>query len=587
MGKESRLLVIALFAILTGCGGGSGAVATGGSVPPSPPPPEPQPDPAFADSLATQTFTALDAGGHIVLDRTNGQVESATAGPGALTVHYDAGSDSYTVTMSAASARFAPTDLLQSDNTQTIYAQSGPDHSERLTLVRQPYKGTSPTRYVELGYWQHDDPIGGQQDTVLETFVFGFEAPLEAIPRTGMASYFADAVGQQTTPGKEALIFAGRGEFDVDFTTSVYSMFVPVDELGLASGDGDTGYINVTGAGHLSGDGSFSGNALYNGMNGYMSGTMSGRFYGPAAEELGAVFSGTGSSGGTFNGALTGQKTTTTPVNQTLTNLVAEQRFYSDSDDLILTRQDQTAPIQPGTYNEVGIFTYHQDGSFTYDAGTSGLPRVTFTAADRVAGSDPNYTSYAQTVDGQKVAISLYRIGSANTDLALTYLSYGRWRTTEPWAVNGDMAHDTFFVYGIETPARLLVDKTGTAHYDGVAYGAAANGTTLASYDVSGTSHFDVDFSNQNLTGTLMLQGTSTNGNADVDFGTYGFVGSMGYGAETTSTFSHGDNSIGKIVHKFYGPDGEEIGGAFDIRVPADAPGAGTTIAGVALAKRH
>ena len=189
----------------------------------------------------------------------------------------------------------------------------------------------------------------------------------------------------------------------------------------------------------------------------------------------------------------------------------------------------------------------------------------------------------------QDVRLSLFKPGAGNTELALTYLSFGRWSTVQPYGGSPDVNEvDTvFFTYGLATPARLLSGRTGTAHYDGLVYGAAINPATTATYDVTGTSRFDVDFGHQSFTGALAIRGAPTSGATAVDFGSYDVTGNLGYTAASTASITRAGAVVGELTSAFYGPGGEEIGGPLTVRVPTGAPGAGTVIAGVAVAKRQ
>jgi hypothetical protein len=168
----------------------------------------------------------------------------------------------------------------------------------------------------------------------------------------------------------------------------------------------------------------------------------------------------------------------------------------------------------------------------------------------------------------------------------LTYATFGRWSSTFKHDAVTEFSQ-VYFAYGLETPARLLAAKTGTGHYAGVAYGAGANQTTGALYDVKGTSAFDVDFSRQSYVGALALKGTSTNGAAAVDFGNFTFAGPLStFTAQSAADLMQNGQALGTLTQQFYGPDGEEIAGPFTLVVPG-SPGSGlTAIAGAAVAKR-
>lgn len=580
--------VAASAALLSSCGGGG--VNSAGSTPiTSTPTPTPT-NTTLLDLKASQTFGNTAAGVTTAFDLTNKTVISGTGTPETLTISYDAPSQSYTVSTSGRTQTFAPSDVKTTSTGETVYQKTDGTSRDYLTIVKTPYTSPTQPKYVGLGYWQHNVVGGSRQDTQFDTFAYGLPTAASAIPRTGTASFGIDVFGLATNPGFEPRIFEGHGSFSADLLSGLFSTNTYLTESGLLSGDAISGGgIQLQGAGKLGSDGTFAGNMLYGGVNGDVAGTLNGRFYGPSAEEIGAAFVGSNASGATVNGAFTGQRDASVPaVNLAMTNLITSQLFYTQEALLTFTTFDGNAATpQARTTTMISQLNRSTDGSFTYGPGMSTLPGGTFNSASAVASADPNFTSYQQTTNGQTVKLDLYKPGGANTELALTYASFGRWSSSSKNGVVTE-ADRVYFAYGLETPARLLSAKTGTGHYAGIAYGAGANQTTGALYDVKGTSSFDVNFSQQNYTGALGLKGTSTNGAAAADFGNFTFGGKLAaYTAESAADLMQNGSPLGTLTQRFYGPDGEEIAGPFTVVVP-DAAGKGlTAIAGVAVAKRQ
>jgi hypothetical protein len=204
-----------------------------------------------------------------------------------------------------------------------------------------------------------------------------------------------------------------------------------------------------------------------------------------------------------------------------------------------------------------------------------------------VADGRTNFMTYQTTVAGLPVTISLYKIGAGNQELALTYTSFVSWTWAAspagPPSTGGNGFDSSFGIYGIQTVRDLLTSRAGSATYLGVAYGrgAALNGTI---YDVSGTSRFDVDFSNAKYTGSLNLRGTSLAGTL-TDFGQFTFGANLAAGTLLQAqlagnVFATGPNQISP---QFYGPSGEEIGAGFTLNT--GDPAAPTAIGGIAIAK--
>lgn len=588
VGRISWLAVwpaLASFA-LGACGGDGGVAST--PAPPPAPPPAPV-NTTLTDLKASQSFANDAATSKLTFDLTTKTTITGQNTPAALTVSYDVGTNSYTIAGGGISQSFAPSDILTNTAAESRYRKPNGTGNDYLTLAKIPYSGTTPTQYVGLGFLQRNAGSGTTQDTVFTAFTYGLDTPPAAVPRTGTAAFSIDVFGLASTPGFEPRSFVGRGEFSTDFAAGVFAAHSYVTETGLLTGNGITGGgIELTAAGRLSAvNGTFAGNMLYGGANASIAGSITGKFYGPAGQELGASFAGGDPSGATVTGAFTGQRDATVKLaNLTLTNITGEQLFYVPFALLTTTQVDSANTFGTSTYTTIGQLDRLNAETFSYGPGLSNLPGGQFTISDKVAPIDPNFIAYRKTFAGQQVMLELYKPGAGNTELALTYASLGRWSTTSRNGVVSEMSQ-VFLAYGLETPARLLSAKTGTGHYDGIVYGAGANAATSATYDVKGTSQFDVDFSKQSYSGALALAGTGTKGTASLDFGSYDFSGKLAsYTASTVVPLASKGAVAGALTTRFFGPDGEEIAGTFILTAPTGSVGAGTTIAGVTAAKR-
>jgi hypothetical protein len=163
------------------------------------------------------------------------------------------------------------------------------------------------------------------------------------------------------------------------------------------------------------------------------------------------------------------------------------------------------------------------------------------------------------------VVLELYKAGTANTELALTYASFGHWTGTRAGSTQ-----DYYFTYGFETGDNFLGARTGTAHYEGVAYGTGINSDASARYDVKGTSSFDVNFGTQAFGGALTLAGTERTSGALADFGSFDVAGTMAArDSSLQGTVSRGGANLGSLTAEFYGPDAQELAGTFYINAPA------------------
>ena len=581
-----RGLPLAALVMLSACGGSGGGVNNT----PAPPPVAPV-NTTMTDLKVSQTF-ANDAGTQsIVFDQKTSTIISGQKTSAPLAVQYDATTNSYAISFANRSVTFGQAEVVSTSAAETRYVKAGDTARDYLTLVRIPYTNQAVTQYVGLGYVQHNSSENGRQNTDFATFTYGLDTPAANVPRTGVAGFTIDVFGLANTPGYEARQFQGQGTFSVDFGAGIFTASSYLSEKELISGSGVVGGgIQLDASGRLStANGTFAGNILYGGYHGRIPGQLSGRFYGPAGEELGASFSGqNAATGASVTGSFTGQRNPTAkPANLSLINLTQEQLFYVPFALLTTSRVDGRSDLQVSTYTTIGQLNRLNDETFSYGPGLSNLPGGTYTINDKIASSDPNFIAYRKMFNGQEVMLELYRPGSGNSELALTYASMGRWSSSSRAGVVASTDR-VYFAYGLPTADGLMAAKTGTGRYDGVAYGAGANRDTGATYDVKGTSRFDVDFSSQRYSGALALKGTGTNGAASVDFGRYEFTGQMGSsGTLGTAGLSANGTRAGEISSRFYGPDGDEIGSVFILTAPAGTAGAGTTISGATVAKRQ
>lgn len=597
MRRISMIGVIAAGYMVAGCGGGGGGGVSPAPAPPTgtpSPTPTPTPPPAatsFAVAQTTATYAGDGAANEVAFNLTSqSTITGRAATGGALTIGYDAPSNSYTVSSAGRSQTFAAGDI-QSDNAnEVIYRKTAGATRDQLTLAKIPYTSTEATQHVRLGFWQRNEIGDARQDTLFSAFAYGFPTPAAAVPRSGFGTYTVHVFGLAAAPGFAPRSFQGRGEFDIDFVQGVFQMDVPTTEYEIVT-DGSTsgGGLFVKAGGRVaSGDGSFSGSMLYGGSRGRVGGSIAGRFYGPTALEIGASFSGANTAGATVTGALTGQGNPAASVPSrplTLAGITGTQSFFVRGAALEIMSGGATPGTTATANPRGGRVEYRSGGNYLIVPEISSLPTIEVGPASVVSTANSNFTAYQVEASGQTVGVQLYKAGTANSELALTYASLGRYQTQAQTGMLTETRH--FFTFGLETPAELLSGRTGSGVYEGVVYGAAANGRSGARYDVTGTSRYEVDFSQQRYTGRMGLLGAQTSGGS-VDFGAFDFNGSL---TSFPGTFSTGIQrsgvSVGDIESRFYGPEGQEIGSRFTITLPDGAPAAGTSIAGVTVAKRQ
>jgi hypothetical protein len=320
---------------------------------------------------------------------------------------------------------------------------------------------------------------------------------------------------------------------------------------------------------------------------------MTGSFYGPNGDEIGAVFNASG-PGGTLTGSLTGQQTALASTSDgassvTLTAAIKNQGLFNTQSAWLVyqARENETGLSNASVLTSSGAATITPIGVGAASIFSYGY---TIDPADRTAGQRANFDTYAKTLAGRPTTVSFYKIGSTNTELALTYTSFFSWTMDETSQIaSGQHIYDTnihFLTYGIKTRDNLMAARTGTARYDGVAYGLGVN-MAGTKYDVSGTSRFDVDFSSQAYAGALTLQATPVGGGSVRSLGLTSFASTLVSGNMLRAELPRGGNWGGSnyLQPQFYGPMGQEIGATFQMMTGPQEDANTLFIAGAAVAK--
>ena len=463
-------------------------------------------------------------------------------------------------------------------------------------MVTNPYFGAEfSNKYVGMGYWQSNALSGGIQQTAFTTFTYGFDTAGASVPRTGAAHWLTDIFGLLTIPDNELRIVQGLGDFAVDFADGTFVSTAYLGESNVVTDGGTSGSLVFSAGGHLDSASGFSGLFSYDGIDSSLNGTLTGGFYGPNADEIGATFNASG-NGASLTGALTGQQfpvgsTSEGIRNISLTNLLVDQLFHGQSVTLMWSEvEGEPGPSGPGGNRTNGSVDMDRFGnvqgiSVAFTEGYTPL------AADIDPSGPANFTTYRSQIGGNPLTVSLYKIGSANSEVALTYSGFVGWQSSEDGAIpSGETTesfHRRYLVYGLPTVGNLLVGRTGSAQYAGVVYGAGANmrGDT---FDIGGTSHFAVDFSAATYNGWLQLTGTHAGGGV-TDFGQWTFASGLPYGGLMSAPLigpgTHFPSA--EIFPSFYGPTGQEIGAIFNLGIGWPENEDSIHVIGVTVAKEQ
>lgn len=589
MARGRRFLgcaIAALSIFLSGCGGGGGTAST--------PAPAPSPTPT-----PVATNASIDPGSLSVDEKfTNnavaakitkpaGIVTTVTSTP-ALTIDFVRSNLKYTLTVDGRTAAFVPANQvtptpadpapigLRNDQVYVLRDAATNKLTDRLETTTPDHAGTA--YYVTGGVWQQ---VRDDQELNATAFTYGAETADGSLPRSGTMAMQARLYGQGYWQNDYTYL-EGIGDLSVNLTSGAISGSGQARELStgtrkpVASGDWSTTAQVSSSSNALSGT-----VKLYQNAGFTISGTLAGRFYGPAGQELGAAFAASGTSSlgaGSVVGVLLGTK----PLgNAALTSLTADQKFAARSMGYGLLVKTATglhgAAFQDAAppYTVDTVEYKASDGSYVLKGfyGTQALDPIFSTAQAADASiSDARFAGFSKTTGSLQEQVRLYRPGSANGELALTYTSFGLYMRKEP-APNADETRvsNYWFAYGVPTDSAAIPAK-GTATYQGILYGTASDRVPGAAIQqVTGTSRFDFDFGAGSLTGYLNPKIVGTGG-ATTDLGQWTIAnGALGLISGSPQTFKGSlqlaANSLGggTFDGTFFGPIANEVAGTFQI----------------------
>ena len=539
---------------------------------PVPPPPPPPTNASLVGALLSQLFPGDGASGRAILAPLSAVPSAVT--PAALsnvTVRFDAATNSYTVSAAGRSQTFGPTHR-DPGSTAALqsYTRDEGTTSDLLLMSRAGgYDATSTNTYVAHGLWLRLGTADVSAPISYDSFVYGVETPAAGVPRSGEAAYETEIHGMLTMPGQSLHLLSGYGGLVIDFQTGHFVYEAYPAQTAIDTGVGSSGgSMRLRGGGVLdSSSNGFTGQISYEYSTGATQttsvfGSMKGRLYGPGAAEAGGVFSANSPTGASLTGSFAGGRSTATALsNPTLTRIIGRELFFSSGTDFS-TARDSSGNILGGYGSRSGAQITLQPGSFTLVPGVESLySTAPYTAAEIVAAPDrPNFTTYARTFEGVDLRVSQYKIGPANTELALTYSSF---------ALFEQRNHRLYLAYGLMTPAPVLDNRTGSARYNGVVYGTATtHGAAAARYTLSGQATYDVNFSAHAMTGNLTLTGVRDGTGETRTFDPFTLespVGHQGNFGSTGNIYRNGQG-VGTLENtKFYGPDAQEVSSGFTI----------------------
>lgn len=571
-----RISVLSL-AASAGLAGGPVAAATDPALPP----------------IAAGTFPAYAAVADYTYQLGNTNQTADILGAGSLTLGYDPGASSYTVTRSGLATTFGPAQLQSTDGGYDYYA-SAPFYQvgtgsiySTLTLLRNIDGNPAiDLHYLSYGLTSTQRHIGaGTDETTTMGFVIGEMTPAIALPHSGAAYYTGIIDGYAGL----TRLTGSTGDVLLNF----YSGEVATG-LNLRTASASLGRVDGRGS-ILSGTTQFAGD-LFGSGNTYL-GRFDGGAFGPAAQEVGYGFALTSPGNTPISGVLVATQASLPPTgpsgggapaassgaNASLVAPIASDSFATFASDL-----KQNHGVIFGMYSGVtasvaeqldyGALTINYDATSDSYVVSDGAHSQNFTPAALQPSNHITADYRISGTSGGKLSVLL--AGAANSYFQLSYLSYGLWSDDVAQIAQNNYRS---FTFGIETPATNL-PHSGAALFNGIVDGYwASSGPT---YRLLGESSGSIlaNFYTGEVRTTMTLAGTDPTNGA---IATLGQIDGYGQIAGATShyagTMANSDSSYtGTFQGAFYGPSAQEAGLSFVLRGPSIR----TSVTGVLVAGR-
>ena len=406
--------------LVSACSGGGGGGGVSSSPSPiasaTPTPTPPATNTTLVNLVASQQFTNDSVTSGVTLNGSN-LTTSATEAASTLSVRYDAAAQSYTVASGARSETFTPADRsAQIIEGQIDYAKTQGSVRQYLTLTEAGSPVNQGVQYVGGGYWQRNETLASGLGITFDAFTYGLETAASATPRTGSAGYKVNLFGFFAPLNRTPKAVDGDGTFVADFRNGDFTTSGRAHEIDLTD-PYYTGTHEWRGSGRISSSSNaFAGVFAYDGRDRFsVSGEITGRFYGPQAQELGAVFHARDAAGTLLAGTLLGSRSGEVPILPlNVLDSDSARTFYTSQHSVLYLRNagstgvEGAATVFPDANGRLDIAA---DDSVRLVAklSSSELPSPTFSAADRVAAeSNARYTTYRSTQGGDE-----YRLGPA------------------------------------------------------------------------------------------------------------------------------------------------------------------------------
>ena len=471
----------------------------------------------------------------------SGATPSFALRQGAASLAFDAASGSWTITADGKTLTFTSADFDPSQSSSSIatYRKVNGTTTDFLSITRDGQSGNFTYKYVGSAFWQRIVDGTNSVEGSFDAFVFGFPTANTAIP-TGGAFYDITVTGalglQDNLYG-----YTGDGEMIVDFGSGGLFFDAGINQSPLGPG-------TIQGSGRItSGVNEFFGTLAVIFSETY-TGSFSGRFFGPNAQEVGATYQAQLPRDGTITvGTIMGSSTGAGGGNTSFAALNSGQFWNGEARYVEFDANGKTGPATITGSGEADFrvgYTTQQSGLYQFfrpqrtvakfSADDSGI-QTGFYAGMRQSDSSQGWLQYSY----------------------MDYLSPGRWVYKD-----GDNYRFDEFIFGFDTnPANL---PTGEAGYR-VNLGGTAFLSGRTPFALTGQGSIAVNFATGNLTGSGAIRdydsfGTigTWNGSGTIGSGTSDFAGAWNVTGENGAPDFTGDWSGG-----FFGPAADEVGATY------------------------
>lgn len=413
-------------------------------------------------------------------------------------------------------------------------------------------------------------------DYRLNAFVYGFETPDNAVPVSGTGTYFVRVEGYAAdTQFRNPMGFSGTGDLLANFASGAITSSIPLNYGEMASlsglfGESRTGTFEYNGL-LTAGTGDFTGTVSMTGIGNY-TGSGSGRFFGPTAQEFGGIFTATEGAGGSAIGVFSGvlDPARIPPPPGSLAALTAPAALAFDHG---------AAVIRAGEVESIGYDPADDSYSVTFTGDAIWDLDLDAATADVYNGAHRQQLGFYQFItdpsDGSfhDMYIYIHNPDANPLPIELSYMTFGI-VTISPRASIAPSADDHMpFAAGLATST---MPNSGSATYSGVTSGFAhLNRTGSPSdnsrYRFTGT----VDLTAQFGGGTLTAEFAGFTADVNTSDNINGVPSSLEFDAFTLngtivgSSFAGSANQGGwerVFEGHFYGPGAEEAGGVFQVQ---------------------